>query len=54
MCSGCILPPTDAYIDDFFLKCHLAIEWHSGLLEEDYNTQAGEVIHHPSTQDKDI
>jgi hypothetical protein len=37
MCSGCLLPPTDDFIEDFFKKIHLAIEWHSSLIEEDYN-----------------
>jgi ABC-type proline/glycine betaine transport system ATPase subunit len=54
MCSGCILPPTEEFIEDFFRKCHLAIEWHSSLIEEDYNHQANEVLHHSSTQDKEI
>ena len=54
MCSGCVIPPSDEFIDDFFKKCHIAIEWHSGLIEEDYNPQNNEVIHHATTQDKDI
>ena len=53
-CSGCILPPTDDYLEDFFKKCHLAIEWHASLIEEDYNSQSNEVFHHSSTQDKEI
>ena len=52
-CSGCILPPTDEYIEDFFKKCHLAIEWPSNLIEEEYNTKANEVLHHSSTAIKD-
>ena len=54
MCNGCILPPTEEYIEDFFKKSHLAIEWHSQLVEEDYNQAANEVLHHSSTQDKQI
>ena len=54
MCSGCVLPPTDEYIENFFKKAHLAIEWHSSLIEEDYNNSINEVIHHKSTSDKDI
>jgi hypothetical protein len=54
MCSGCILPPTEEIIDDFVKKVHLAIEWHSSLIEEDYNNQVNEVINHESTQDKEI
>lgn len=52
-CSGCVLPPTDNYIEDFFKKCHLAIEWHSTLIEEEYNPKANEVLHHSSTSIKD-
>lgn len=37
MCSGCILPPTNDYIEDFLKKCHIAIEWHSSLIEEEYS-----------------
>jgi hypothetical protein len=37
MCSGCVLKPTDEFIEDFFKKVHIAIEWHSSLIEEDYN-----------------
>lgn len=54
MCSGCILPPTNEYIEDFCKKIHLAIEWHSSLIEEDYNQDVNEVIHHASTEDSKI
>jgi len=54
MCSGCILSPGDEIIEDFFKKMHLAIEWHSSLIEEDYNQEINEVIHHKSTEDKEI
>jgi len=54
MCSGCILPPGNEIIEDFFKKMHLAIEWHSSLIEEDYNQEINEVIHHKSTEDKEI
>lgn len=54
MCSGCIVSPSDEYIDDFFKKIHLAIEWHSTLIEDDYNQSVNEVIQHQSTEDKDI
>jgi hypothetical protein len=54
MCSGCVLPPTEEFIDDFFKKIHIAVEWHSSLIEDDYNQLANEVIHHKSTEDKDI
>ena len=54
MCSGCILTPGNDIIEDFFKKMHLAIEWHSSLIEEDYNQEINEVIHHKSTEDKEI
>lgn len=55
MCAGCPLLPTDEPIEDFLKKgAHLAIEWHSSLIEEDYNSQVSEVIKHATTRDKDI
>jgi ubiquitin C-terminal hydrolase len=55
MCSGCILPPTGEFIEDFFKKAHLAIEWHSSLIEEDYNQAVNEVIYHSSiTEEKEV
>ncbi|TNV87076.1 hypothetical protein FGO68_gene9179 [Halteria grandinella] len=54
MCSGCLLSPSEEHLDDFFKKLHLAIEWHSSLIEEDYNEQVNDVIQHQSTQDKQI
>ena len=54
MCSGCVLPPTEEFIDDFFKKIHIAVEWHSSLIEDDYNQLVNEVIHHKSTEDKEI
>lgn len=53
LCNGCILSPTDDYVEDFFKKCHLAIEWHSSLIEEEYNPKANEVLHHSSIALKD-
>jgi Ubiquitin carboxyl-terminal hydrolase len=37
MCSGCLLSPSEEVIDDFLKKMHIAIEWHSSLIEEDYD-----------------
>lgn len=54
MCNGCILSPSNDFIEDFFKKCHISIEWHSQLIEDDYNTQSNEVLHHSSTLDKEI
>lgn len=54
ICSGCMLPPTEEYIEEFPKYVHLAIEWNSQVLEDDYNPQANEVLHHASTLDKEI
>lgn len=54
MCSGCVLPPTEEIIEDFVKKCHLAIEWSSDLIEEEYNHLATEVIQHASTRDETL
>jgi hypothetical protein len=37
ICSGCILPPTEDYIEDFARMIHLVIEWHASVIEDDYN-----------------
>jgi hypothetical protein len=54
MCSGCLLAPSAEPIEDFLMKMHLAIEWHSSLIEEDYNQEVNEVFHHKSTEDKHL
>jgi hypothetical protein len=54
VCNGCILPPTEDFIEDFFKKCHLAIEWHSSLIEEEYNQNSNELLYHFSTKEQDI
>jgi hypothetical protein len=52
-CSGCVLPPTEEPIDDYFRRgVYIAIEWHSSLIEEDYNEQVNDVIQHASTHDR--
>ena len=35
-------------IKDFLKKCHIAIEWHSNMIEEDYNPTSNEVLRHSS------
>ena len=50
MCSGCILYPDDKIIEDFFVKIHLVIEWHSQLIEEEYYPQANEILDHSTQQ----
>lgn len=37
MCSGCIMSPSEEIIDNFIQNMHIAIEWHSSLIEEDYD-----------------
>jgi hypothetical protein len=44
MCSGCVLAPGEEFIEDFFKKAHLAVEWHSSLIEEEYDHEVSEVI----------
>ena len=48
MCSGCILEPSQMLIGDFLKKCHLAIEWNSQLIEEDYSPVSSEIMRHSS------
>ncbi len=52
-CAGCVLPPTDTVIEDFYMKSTIAIEWCSHLIEEEYNVSANEVISHESMAEKD-
>lgn len=54
MCSGCVLPPCEEYVEDFFKKVHIVIEWHSSLIEDDYNQSVNDIINHKSTEDKEI
>lgn len=37
-CNGCIISPGDAVMEDFFARGNIIIEWHSSLIEEDYNS----------------
>jgi hypothetical protein len=37
ICAGCILPPKEEFIEDFAKFVHLAIEWNSSVIEDDYN-----------------
>ena len=45
-CSGCIVPPGEEALVDFFARSNLIIEWHSSLIEEDYNPSSNFVIEH--------
>ena len=47
-CAGCIIEPTDEPIPDFLRFCHIAIEWHSQMIEENYNPIANEIMRHVS------
>lgn len=40
-CSGCIVEPSESVpIYDFLTKCHLAIEWHSQMIETEFDACA--------------
>ena len=47
-CSGCIIEPDDKLIPDFMKKCHIAIEWNSELIEQEYNPNSNEIMRHNS------
>jgi hypothetical protein len=49
-CSGCIIEPGISPIKDFLKKCHLAIEWHSNMIEEEYNPMSNEIMRHSSIE----
>lgn len=34
-------------------KCHIAIEWNSALIEEQYNPTSAEIMRHPSIYEHD-
>jgi hypothetical protein len=48
MCSGCLIEPSDApiFIEDLVNNSFLAIEWNGGILSENYNQAANEVVEH--------
>lgn len=49
-CSGCIVEPVeDTRIPEFMKHCHLAIEWDSGMIEEQYNPTVNEFLKHSSS-----
>mmetsp|Transcript_42310 Transcript_42310/g.64887 ORF Transcript_42310/g.64887 Transcript_42310/m.64887 type:complete len:187 (+) Transcript_42310:3547-4107(+) len=48
-CSGCVIEPNEGLqIKDFLKKCHLAIEWQSQMIEEEYNPTSNEIMRHPT------
>ena len=50
-CSGCIIEPVERERNPEFLKnCHIAIEWDSAMIEEDYNPTVNENLKHPSSE----
>lgn len=50
-CSGCIIEPSvNKLIPDFLKICHIAIEWDSNMIEEEYNPTANEIMRHPSIE----
>jgi len=42
------MAPDRVIMQDFFHKCHIAIEWQSDLIEEDYSSVSNEVLSHSS------
>lgn len=49
-CSGCVIEPTDDEREVEFMKyCHIAIEWDSVMIEEEYNATANENLKHISS-----
>jgi hypothetical protein len=49
-CSGCLIEPSLVPIKDFLKKCHIAIEWHSNMIEEEYNPTSNEIMQHSSIE----
>lgn len=53
-CSGCVIEPTENIcIFDWLKKCHIAIEWHSEMIEDDYNPTSNEIMRHSSINEMD-
>ena len=54
-CSGCVIEPSQDDRQTEFLKyCFIAIEWHSELIEEEYNSLSNENLKHYSTSQTQI
>ena len=45
-----MIEPGLAPIKDFLKKCHIAIEWHSNMIEEEYNPMSNEIVRHSSIE----
>ena len=43
-----IEPTEGTIIHDFLKNCHIAIEWHSSLIQNDYDPTSNEVLIHSS------
>ena len=51
-CSGCVIEPTEVIpIKNFLKQSHIAIEWHSKMIEQEYNPTSNEIMRHPSIYD---
>jgi len=50
MCSGCIVEPTETRFDELLKYCHLAIEWNSKVIEDQYNPTANDILRHKSSE----
>ena len=46
-----IEPDATVPIDDFLKKCHIAIEWHSNMIEQEYSPTSNEIMRHNSIFD---
>lgn len=54
-CSGCVIEPNETVcIYDWLKKCHIAIEWHSQMIEDEYNPTSNEVMRHSSINMMDV
>jgi hypothetical protein len=45
-CNGCIIKPQIEALGDFFARSNLIIEWHSTLIEEEYNPGSNCLLSH--------
>ena len=48
-CSGCVIWPEETVIPQFLKKCHIAVEWHSQMIESEYNPISNETMKHETT-----
>lgn len=52
-CSGCLISPDPKNnIVEFLKYCHVAIEWNSQMIEEEFNQLSNEIVRHKSTEEE--